>query len=90
VGSNEPVRNEWIMNWYTRLCSKENYREPFGLSNILAGVPGPPSWWPKLIDQLVNYKKNCFCNKSNQLCAFIYFSSWNIISFDLLKTYHHL
>ena len=27
------------------------FREPVGLPNILAGVPGPPSWSPKLINQ---------------------------------------
>ena len=41
----------------TRLCSRENFREtfglpePFGLPNMFAGVPGPPSRSPKLINQ---------------------------------------
>ena len=33
-----------------RLCSKENFGEPFGLlPSISAGVPSPPSWSPELI-----------------------------------------
>ena len=44
-----------ITELISRLCSKENFREPFGLPNILAEVPGPPSWSPKLINQSVNY-----------------------------------
>ena len=32
----------------TRLCPKENFREPFGLPSVLAWVPRPKSWSPKL------------------------------------------
>ena len=28
----------------SRLCSKENFREPFGLPSILTTAPRPPSW----------------------------------------------
>ena len=38
-----------------RLCSKENFGEPFGLPSISAGVPTPPSWSPVLI---INYLFN--------------------------------
>ena len=31
----------------TRLCSKENFREPFGLPSVLAWVPRPKRWSPK-------------------------------------------
>ena len=31
--------------------TNKTFGEPFGLPNILAGVPGPPSWWRKLINQ---------------------------------------
>ena len=31
----------------TRLCSKENFREPFRLVSILAKVPRPQSWSPE-------------------------------------------
>ena len=31
----------------TRLCSKENFREPFGLPSILAKAPRPQSWSPE-------------------------------------------
>ena len=34
----------------SRLCSKENFGEPFGLPSISAGVPSPPSWSPDLIN----------------------------------------
>ena len=34
----------------TRLCSKENFGEPFRLPSISAGVPSPPSWSPELIN----------------------------------------
>ena len=30
--------------------TNKSFGESFGLPNILAGVPGPPSWWPKLIN----------------------------------------
>ena len=30
--------------------TNKSFGEPFGLPNILAGVPGPPNWWPKLIN----------------------------------------
>ena len=30
-----------------RLCSEENFREPFGLPSILAMSPRPPSWSPE-------------------------------------------
>ena len=53
MGSPVFVVAEIVMQ--TRLCSKENFREPFGLPNVLAGVPGPPSLSPKLTDQLLNY-----------------------------------
>ena len=32
----------------TRLCSKENFREPFRLPGVLAWVPRPKRWSPKL------------------------------------------
>ena len=32
-------------------CPNKLFREPFDLPNILAGVPGPPRWSPKLINQ---------------------------------------
>ena len=32
---------------YARLCSKENFREPFGLPSILARTPRPESWSPE-------------------------------------------
>ena len=31
-----------------RLCSKENFREPFGLPSVLAWVPRPNRWSPNL------------------------------------------
>ena len=31
-----------------RLCSKENFREPFGHPSVLASVPRPKRWSPKL------------------------------------------
>ena len=30
-----------------RLCSKENFREPFGLPSILTKAPRPKSWLPE-------------------------------------------
>ena len=36
----------------TRLCSKQNFGEPFRLPSISAGVPSPPSWAPELINYL--------------------------------------
>ena len=38
----------------TRLCSKQNFGEPFGLPSTSAGVPSPPSWSPDLINYLIN------------------------------------
>ena len=38
----------------TRLCSKENFGELFGLPSISAGVPSPPIWSPELINYLFN------------------------------------
>ena len=32
----------------SRLCSKENFREPFGFPGVLAWVPRPKRWSPKL------------------------------------------
>ena len=41
-----------------RLCSKENFREPFGLPSISAGVPSPLSQSPDLINYLINYLRS--------------------------------
>ena len=31
--------------------TNKTFGEPFGIPDIFPGVPGPPSWWPKLINQ---------------------------------------
>ena len=36
------------MRQLARLCPKENFKEPFGLPSVLAWVPRPKSWSPKL------------------------------------------
>ena len=35
------------INTSVRRCSKENFREPFGLQSILVKAPRPQSWLPK-------------------------------------------
>ena len=39
--------NEPLVKDISRLCSKENFREPFGLPSILVKVPRPQSWLPE-------------------------------------------
>ena len=39
--------NEPLVKDISRLCSKENFREPFGLPSILVKVPRPQSWPPE-------------------------------------------
>ena len=39
----------------TRPCCKENFREPFGLPNIPAGVPKPPIWTPEYNGRSILY-----------------------------------
>ena len=43
----EPLRAPKHLSW----GAEAEKIEPFGLPKILVGVPGPPSWSPKLIDQ---------------------------------------
>ena len=52
--SNLLLRMSDVLVMHPRLCSKENFGEPFGLPSISAGVPRPPSWLPELISSLFN------------------------------------
>ena len=63
--SNLLLRMSDVVVMHPRLCSKENFGEPFGLPSISAGVPRPPSWLPELISSLLRSR---YENATPNLC----------------------